>query len=96
VDIVERTRAHPGLSLGASPRGSLALVSAARALALLTGQRYVTPEHVKRVAPAVLAHRVMPKPSAASSPDRAAEAAVAEILGTLRVPVEAASQSIGR
>jgi MoxR-like ATPase len=96
VDIVERTRTHPGLSLGASPRGSLALVSAARALALLTGQRYVTPEHVKRVAPAVLAHRVMPKPSAASSPDRAVEAAVADILGTLRVPVEAASQSIGR
>ena len=96
VDVVERTRTHPGLSLGASPRGSLALVSAARALALLGGQRYVTPEHVKRVAPAVLAHRVMPKPSAASSPDRAAEAAVAEILGTLRVPVEAASPSIGR
>jgi len=96
VDIVERTRTHPSLSLGASPRGSLALVSAARALALLTGQRYVTPEHVKRVAPAVLGHRLMPKPSAASSPDRAAEAAVADILGTLRVPVEAASQPIGR
>jgi MoxR-like ATPase len=92
VDIVERTRSHPGLSLGASPRGSLALVSAARAVALLSGQGYVTPQHVKRVAQAVLAHRVMAKPSAASSADRAAEAAVADILATLKVPVEAGAR----
>jgi MoxR-like ATPase len=44
--------------LGASPRGSIFLVRAARARALLDGRDYVTPHDVKRVAPDVLRHRI--------------------------------------
>jgi MoxR-like ATPase len=90
LDLVEKTRSHAGLALGASPRGTLALVRAASAYALVSGQRYATPEHVKRIAPAVLAHRVIAKPGAAVSADRAAEAAIAEILASVAVPVQPA------
>jgi len=60
--IVERTRTHEHLSLGASPRGSIALYRAAQALALVEGLDYVTPHHVKRLAGPVFAHRVAPDP----------------------------------
>ena len=48
--------------IGASPRGSLALMLCGRALALLSGRDFVLPEDVKAVAPAVLAHRISVKP----------------------------------
>jgi len=60
--VVAATRAHDHVLLGASPRGALSLVRAAQALALLRGERYVTPDHVKRLAPSVLAHRIIVKP----------------------------------
>jgi MoxR-like ATPase len=60
--IVEKTRTHEHLSLGASPRGSIALYRAAQALALVEGLDYVTPHHVKRLAGPVFAHRVAPDP----------------------------------
>ena len=56
--IVKRTREHPHLSLGASPRGSIALYRAAQALALLHGLNYCTPHHVKMLAKPVFSHRV--------------------------------------
>jgi MoxR-like ATPase len=62
--LVAATRGHEQVQLGASPRGALSLVRAAQALALLRGERYVTPDHVKRLAPSVLAHRVVVKPRA--------------------------------
>ncbi|HTU00575.1 MAG TPA: MoxR family ATPase [Candidatus Sulfotelmatobacter sp.] len=58
--IVQATRAHQELSLGVSPRGALALVRAARALALLEGRRFCVPDDIKHLAVAALAHRVMP------------------------------------
>ncbi len=58
VRLAAATRSHPQLSLGASPRGSLALVLLARAVAVVRARDYVTPEDVKSVATAVLAHRV--------------------------------------
>ncbi|MFO7627676.1 MAG: MoxR family ATPase [Candidatus Fermentibacteraceae bacterium] len=47
------------ITVGASPRGSLALIAGARALAVLGGQAFVTPDLIKEVAPAVLRHRII-------------------------------------
>ena len=63
-DVVAATRKDPGVQLGAGPRGSLALLSAARAQAALRGRAFVTPDDVKELAPAVLAHRVTLAPEA--------------------------------
>ncbi len=62
VALATATREHPHALMGASPRGSLALMLAARAYAVIDGRDYVVPEDVKAVAPAVLAHRVTVKP----------------------------------
>ena len=58
VAIVRASRNLPDVRLGASPRAAISLISAARAEAVLTGRRYVTPGDVKRVAPAALGHRL--------------------------------------
>ncbi len=58
VDIVRATRETPSLTLGASPRGGIALLKAARAQALLEGRDFVIPDDVKLLALAVLRHRV--------------------------------------
>ena len=62
VDLAVATREHPDVLTGASPRGSLGLVLAARGFAVLRGRDYVIPEDVKAVARSVLAHRVTVKP----------------------------------
>lgn len=59
VGIVTATRQSSRLTLGASPRASLALARAAQAWAYLQGRRYVAPEDVQAVAPAVLTHRLV-------------------------------------
>jgi MoxR-like ATPase len=60
--IVRATRSAPVLTLGASPRGSVALLKMAQAAALLDGRPYVIPDDVKTLAPAVLRHRVAVAP----------------------------------
>ena len=60
--IVRATRSAPVLTLGASPRGSVALLKMAQAAALLEGRSYVIPDDVKTLAPAVLRHRVAVAP----------------------------------
>ena len=60
--VVAETRRHVHVLYGASPRGALALMRASQALALVRGERYVTPDHVKHLAPSVLAHRIVLKP----------------------------------
>jgi len=62
VAIAASTRRHPGVEVGASPRGSLALLLVSRALAVLSGRDYVLPEDVKEVAVAALAHRITLNP----------------------------------
>ncbi len=57
--LVGVTRAHPALRLGASPRGSLALMRTGQALAALAGRDFVLPDDVKRLALPVLAHRII-------------------------------------
>ncbi|MCH8061764.1 MAG: MoxR family ATPase [Chloroflexi bacterium] len=59
VTIVEATRDHEDISLGSSPRGSLALFRAAQAQALIRGRDYVLPDDVKELAVAVLSHRII-------------------------------------
>lgn len=64
VDLVSTTRDHPDIYLGASPRGSLALFNATRALAAIEGRDYVLPDDVKLLAEPTLAHRLIVSPSA--------------------------------
>ncbi len=62
VDVVRATRVHQHTLVGASPRGSLALVLVARAVALIAGRAFVTPDDIKRLAIPALAHRITLKP----------------------------------
>ncbi|HBT39368.1 MAG: MoxR family ATPase [Pseudothermotoga sp.] len=64
VRIVMRTRSHPDVALGASPRGSIALVHLSRALAAINGRNFVLPDDAKQIALDVLAHRLILKPEA--------------------------------
>jgi MoxR-like ATPase len=64
VNLAEATRTHPDLSLGVSPRGSLALLKSAQALAAIRGRDYVLPEDIKTLAPLTLPHRLIVKPEA--------------------------------
>ena len=86
VQLVRATRAHPGLELGASPRASLALFRAARALAAVRGRPYLLPDDVKRVAPYVLPHRLILS-SQTRLRGRNADSIVEELLGAVPVPV---------
>jgi MoxR-like ATPase len=65
VRLVRATREHGGLALGAGPRGAIALIRAARAAAVMDGRPYVTPDDVRKLAPAVLRHRVAIAPELA-------------------------------
>lgn len=64
VDIVAATRGAPAVQLGAGPRASLALTHLAQALALIDGDEFVTPEHIREMAVPVLAHRLVLDPQA--------------------------------
>ncbi len=85
VDIVNATRQAEGVQLGASPRGSLALMKVAQALALFDGYDFVTPDHIQEIAVPVLAHRLMMDPQARFS-GKTAESVVADIVQALVVP----------
>jgi MoxR-like ATPase len=60
--IVQATRSHPDLALGASPRGSLALYKTSQALAAVKNREYVLPDDIKTLVPLTLAHRLILKP----------------------------------
>lgn len=84
--IAEATRRSEELTIGLSPRGSLALIQAARALALLQGRDYVVPDDVKSLATGVCAHRLMTKALTHDGSAAAAEAVFSKILQTVPVP----------
>jgi MoxR-like ATPase len=86
VELVSETRKHPQVEVGASPRGSLALVHAAQAHAALQGRSFVLPDDVKKLAPSVLAHRLVLTPESRA---RGVEdtAVVTDILNRVPVPV---------
>lgn len=62
MEIVHGTRRHSDLSLGGSPRASIALFRTGQAMAAVRGRQYVQPDDIKRVAHSVLAHRMILKP----------------------------------
>ncbi len=62
LQIVHLTREHEELSLGGSPRASIALFRTSQAMAAIRGRNYVQPDDVKRIAPPVLTHRLILKP----------------------------------
>jgi MoxR-like ATPase len=85
MQIVHETRTHDDLSLGASPRASLALFRTGQAMAAILGRSFVLPDDVKRVAPAVLMHRLIVRPESRLRKVTSA-AVVEEILSEIPVP----------
>ena len=86
VRLVQRTRAHPDVGLGASPRGSLGLLHASQARAAAAGRDYVLPDDVKELAPTVLTHRIVVRPNAELR-GVTSSTVLAEVLDTEAVPV---------
>jgi MoxR-like ATPase len=82
--IVRNTRTRRDLALGSSPRGSLALYKTAQALAALRGRNYVIPDDIKRLAPVVLAHRLILKPESQLR-GRSSQVVLEEILTEVEV-----------
>lgn len=87
ISLVHATREHPALLLGASPRGTLALVRSAQASALLDGRDYVIPDDIKRIAVSVLPHRLVTQERSRGSL-MAATDIVDELLEQVPVPME--------
>ena len=85
VELVNATRSAEGVQLGGSPRGSLALMKIAQALALFDGHEFVTPEHIRELAVMAIAHRLVMQPQARFSGQTAA-GVVEDILKTVPVP----------
>jgi MoxR-like ATPase len=86
VDVVTATRHHPQIALGASPRGSLALMVGSQALAVLEGRHYVMPDDVQRMAVPVLAHRLILRADMQGALPRS-EQVIQQILRQVSVPV---------
>lgn len=87
VDCVAETRDNPYVYLGVSPRGSLALMKACQAYALLKGRTYVTPDDVKYLAPFVFDHRLILKPEAKYEGITTKEI-IERILAKVSVPID--------
>jgi MoxR-like ATPase len=85
VDIVRRTRSHPSIQYGASPRASVALLLCSKALAALRGREFATPDDVRDIARPVLRHRLSLRAEAeldGATPD----AVITDILQVTEVP----------
>ncbi len=96
VALVEATRSHDDVYLGASPRGSLALYNASRAWAALHGRDYVVPDDVKDLAEPTLAHRVIVDPSARLK-QIDSRLVIGDLLGRIPVPgAQPAPAAVGR
>lgn len=91
VSLVRATRLHPAIALGASPRATLALHRAVKALALLRGRKYVIPDDIKYMTNFVLAHRLSLKREERLRGVTACQV-LEEILTSVPVPVEEGSE----
>ncbi|MCY8547153.1 AAA family ATPase [Bacillus vallismortis] len=87
VEIVQKTRQHASVQLGVSPRGSIALMKAAQAYALLHHRDYVIPDDIQYLAPFTLPHRMLLQ-SEAKFEGIEAGAIVREIMSVVKVPVQ--------
>jgi len=86
VDLVEATRRHSDVYLGASPRASIMILRASRALAAAEERDFVIPDDVKTLAPSALSHRIIVTADAVMS-GRSAEVLVREIVDEGGVPI---------
>ena len=86
LEIAEATRKSQDLTIGLSPRGSLALMQASRARALMDGRDYVVPDDVKLLATTACAHRLMTRALTHDGSAAAAESIFGKILQTVPVP----------
>ncbi len=87
LDIVEATRKSDELHVGVSTRGALNLYRAAQSAAFLDGRDFVVPDDVKQLAPAVLAHRVIPKGYLQGTRARETEQLIEQLVEQVAVPV---------
>ena len=85
LEVAGATRRHPGLSLGLSPRGVLAVLRVARARAASLNRDFVTPDDIKALAPSMLPHRLLPKPDSRVRGVRSSDI-VTEIIDSVPVP----------
>ncbi len=83
--IVDNTRTNSNLFLGASPRASLAIMNASKALAAMNGRDFVTPDDIKKITPSVLRHRIMLTPEREME-GITADKVVQQILETIEIP----------
>lgn len=86
VDLVQATRRHSAIQLGASPRSTLALLRTSQTYAAIRQSTFVTPDHVKALAVPVLAHRIILENGRTTSKDTVA--LIEELLGSVSVPTE--------
>ena len=86
LEIVHGTRMHDDISLGGSPRASIALFRTAQALAAVNGRDFALPDDVKKMAQAVLAHRIILKPESRLR-KRTPPAVVHDLVSDAKVPV---------
>ncbi|HZS89964.1 MAG TPA: MoxR family ATPase [Chloroflexota bacterium] len=86
VRLVQATRMHPEVALGASPRGTLALVATAQALAAMAGRDYVLPDDVQEMAVPVLVHRLIVRPESLLR-GHTASGVLSRILAAVDVPL---------
>jgi MoxR-like ATPase len=87
VKVARATREHPAVSLGVSPRGTMALYHTAQALAAIRGRDYVIPDDVKELAPVVLTHRIIINPQTRLR-GRTPQEVVMDVVDQVPVPVE--------
>lgn len=92
IQIVHDTREHEELSLGGSPRATIALFRTSQAMAAVRGRNYVAPDDVKRIAPPVLTHRLILRPESRLR-RVTAEHVVQEVLSDIAVPTMETSES---
>ncbi|HIY57782.1 MAG TPA: MoxR family ATPase [Candidatus Tetragenococcus pullicola] len=85
LQLVEKTRNHPAIALGISPRGSIAFIRGAKAFALTQGRAFVTPEDLQKVLPAVFGHRLKLKSGGHSSDE--VKKLMQEITSSVPVPI---------
>ncbi|MBM7606599.1 MoxR family ATPase [Metabacillus litoralis] len=87
IDITSKTRKHPSVYLGASPRASIALMKAAQAYAFILGRDYIIPDDIQYLAVYTLAHRIILR-SEAKFEGKSSEDIIGEIISRTSVPVQ--------
>jgi MoxR-like ATPase len=85
VELVRRTRNHPSILYGASPRASVALLLCSKALAAIRGRDFVTPDDIRDVAPPVMRHRLALR-AEAELDGATSDAVISDIVKTVEVP----------